>query len=108
MNEELSTLNVEPAFPTHPGAILKDEIEYSGFSQREIAKKMGVPASRLNEILNAKRPLSTEYALMLEAVLGVDAQTLLAMQARYDMLQAKRDKSFMARLQQMRRVAAVL
>ena len=45
--------NLEPAFPTHPGEILKEEIEYRGISQRKLAERMGIGYSVLNEILNA-------------------------------------------------------
>lgn len=44
-----------PAFPTHPGDVLKDEIEYRGISQRQLAEEMGIAYSALNEILNARR-----------------------------------------------------
>ena len=30
--------NLSPAFPTHPGAVLKEEMEYRGISQRQLAK----------------------------------------------------------------------
>jgi len=42
--------NLEPAFPTHPGEILKEEIEYRGISQRKLAEQMGIGYSVLNEI----------------------------------------------------------
>ena len=51
--------NITPFEPTHPGEILKDEIEYRGISQKKLAKEMGVSYTVLNEILNAKRPLNT-------------------------------------------------
>lgn len=41
--------------------------------------------SVLNEVLNGKRPVSTEYALMLEAVLGIDASIWLRLQMDYNM-----------------------
>jgi len=44
--------------PTHPGEILKDEIEYRGISQRKLAEQMSMSYSVINEILNAHRPLS--------------------------------------------------
>ena len=47
--------NLTPAFPTHPGEVLKDEIEYRGISQRKLAEEMGIAYSALNEILNAKQ-----------------------------------------------------
>ena len=44
-------------------------------------------------MLNGKRSLSPELAMMMEAALGVDAAPLLAMQNEYDMLMAERDDS---------------
>ena len=37
--------NLTPAFAIHPGAILKDEIEYRGISQSQLAKDMGIAYS---------------------------------------------------------------
>ena len=42
--------NITPFEPTHPGEILKDEIEYRGISQKKLAKEMGVSYTVLNEI----------------------------------------------------------
>lgn len=58
------------AYPTHPGEILKDEIEECGISQRQLAENMGLTYSVVNEILNARRPLTAKTALMFEAALG--------------------------------------
>ena len=41
--------NLTPAYPTHPGEIIKDEVEYRGISQRQLAKQMGIANSALNE-----------------------------------------------------------
>ena len=46
------------ANPTHPGEVLKDEIEYRGITQRKLAESMGLAYSVVNEILNAKRTSS--------------------------------------------------
>ena len=87
---------------------MKDELEYRGISQRGLAKKIGISYSVLNEVLNGKRALNTELALMMEAALGVDAAPLLAMQNEYDMLMAERDASFMEKLRRIRQIAAAL
>ena len=71
--------NLKPFQPTHPGEVLKEELEFRGISQRGLAKKLGISYSALNEMLNGKRALNTELALMMEAALGVDAAPLLAM-----------------------------
>ena len=52
--------NLIPFEPTHPGEVLKDEIEFRGISQKKLAKEMGVSYTVLNEILNAKRSLNTK------------------------------------------------
>lgn len=93
--------------PTHPGEVLKDELEFRGISQRGLAGKMGISYSVLNEVLNGKRALNTELAMMMEAALGVDAAPLLAMQNEYNMLMAERNASFMEKLKNIRRIAAV-
>ena len=92
----------------HPGEMLKDEIEARGITQKDLAKRMGVSYTVFNEILNGKRPITTEYALLLEAALGIDAGVWLRLQADYNMQKAKSDKSFIARLEQIRKYAAVL
>ncbi|MDR0581345.1 MAG: HigA family addiction module antidote protein [Prevotellaceae bacterium] len=100
--------NLEPAYPTHPGEVLKDEIAYRGVSQRKLAADMGVPYTQLNEVLNGKRPVNTEFALLVEAVLDLPAEPLLKMQARYNVIVAKRDGKFIEKLNKIRQVAAVL
>lgn len=99
--------NLKPFQPTHPGEVLKEELEFRGISQRGLARKLEVSYSVLNEVLNGKRSLSPELALMMEAVLGVDAAPLLAMQNEYDMMMAELNPTFMEKLKQIRRVAAV-
>lgn len=100
--------NLTPAYPTHPGEILKEEIEYRGISQRKLAKQMGLAYSALNEILNARRPLTEKTALLFEAALGVDAEPLMRLQLKYNMQSTRKDSSFMERLAQVRKVAAML
>ena len=92
----------------HPGEILKDEIEYRGISQRKLAAQMGISPTLLNEILNGKRAVSAEYALLFEAALGIDAEPLIKLQVDYNIQVAKSDKSFLERLANIRKIAAVL
>lgn len=99
---------IEPIVPTHPGEIIKDEIEYRKLSQRKLAKQLGVSYSQLNEVLNGKRSLNTEMALLIAAALDIDAEPLLTLQTRYDIITAKRNKDFADRLSAIRRIVAVL
>lgn len=100
--------NLTPFEPTHPGEIIKDEIEYRGLSQRKLAAQMGISHTLLNEILNGKRAVSAQYALLFEAALGIPAQIWIRLQTKYDMQVAKSDKTFLERLANIRKIAAAL
>lgn len=100
--------NLTPYEPTHPGEMIKDEIEYRGLSQRKLAAQMGISPTLLNEILNGKRAVSTQYALLFEAALGIDADIWLRLQADYDMQIIKSNKSFLEKLANIRKMAAML
>ncbi|GHT33645.1 hypothetical protein AGMMS49574_19690 [Bacteroidia bacterium] len=108
VNPRMIANNLTPYRPIHPGEILKDEIEYRGISQRKLAAQMGVAYSVLNEILNAKRPVTTEYALFFEASLGMDAEPLIKMQADYNLQIIRQDTTFAQCLLDIRKVSAVL
>lgn len=99
---------ITPLHPTHPGILLKDEIEYRGISQRKLAAQMGISHTMLNEILNAKRPVNTEFALLIEAALGLDPETLVNMQSRYNLQMARADKTLAQRFEQIRKLSAIL
>lgn len=100
--------NLMPSRPIHPGELIKDEIEYRGITQKELAKEIGVPASVLNAVLNGKRAVTTEYALLLEAALGIEADLWLRLQSDYNKHTVKSDPTFMERLTRIRKVAAFL
>jgi len=99
--------NLVPYEPTHPGELLKEEIEYRGISQRKLAAQMGVSYSVLNEILNAKRPVTTEYALLFEAALDLEPEMLINMQADYNMQTIRQNKSWIERLANIRVAVAL-
>lgn len=100
--------NLTPAYPTHPGEVIKDEIEYRGISQRKLAEQMGISYKALNDILNGRRAMTTATAMMLEAALGVPADSLMRLQLKYNIQQAAHDKPFMERLNQIRKYASLL
>ena len=99
--------NIMPAYPTHPGEVLKDEIEYRGIPQNKLAENMNVSYTLLNEVLNGKRPVNTEFALLIEAALDLPAEPLLKMQARYNMFTAKKSSKFIEKLNSVRKMVAV-
>ena len=99
--------NMTSSMLIHPGEMIKDEIIARGITQKVLAEKMGVSYTVFNEILNGKRPVTTEYALLLEAALGTDTSIWIGLQTEYNMQKAKQDKSFMKRLENIRKIAAV-
>lgn len=99
--------NLTPFEPTHPGELLKDELESRGIAQAKFAEQIDVRPSLLNEIIKGKRGINTEMALILEAALGIDAGMWLNLQASYNMQVAKSNEPFMARLAKIRNVAAM-
>lgn len=94
--------------PTHPGEVLKDEIEYRKISQRKLAKGMGMSYKVLNDLLNGRRTFTLITAMMFEAALDVPADSLMNLQLKYNMYQAQHDKSFMEKLSEIRKYAAML
>ena len=87
---------------------MKEEIEYREISLRKLAEQMNVDYSELNQILNCKRQVNTEYALLFEAALGIEAEMLIKMQARYNMQMARKDRTFSERLMKIRNAAATI
>ena len=43
-----------PFEATHPGSILKDELDYRRISQKEFAQDIGMQKTMLNEIIKGK------------------------------------------------------
>ncbi len=100
--------NLTPSEPIHPGEILREEIEYRGITQTKLANELGVRVSLLNELIHGKRDMTMEYALMLEAALGIDSDFWINLQNSYNKTKAKHDTTFMAKLSNIRRIAAAL
>lgn len=93
--------------PTHPGDVVKEEIEERNISQKYFAECLGVSYTMLNEILNCKRPVTCDFALMIEKALGINSEMLMNMQSRYNMEAAKNQPSLLSRLKKIKPIAAM-
>jgi addiction module HigA family antidote len=71
--------------PEHPGAYLKELLDELALSQYRLAKDIGVPAMRINYVVNGKRPVTAELALRLGRYFGQNPRYRLNIQSRYDM-----------------------
>lgn len=94
--------------PNPSGRIAKEEIEYRKLSQSSLAKQMGVPYTALNDMLNGRRPLTANTAMLFEAALGINADLLIRMQLKYNMQIVRQDKTLADRLAEIRKVAGIL
>lgn len=74
----------ERILPVHPGIYLKEILDELAISQYRLAKDIGVPAMRINYIVNGKRPVNAELALRLGRYLGQNPRYWLNLQNRYD------------------------
>ena len=103
----IETNNLQSVRPYHPGELIKEELECRGIRQKDFAKRFGLSYSALNETLNAKRPITTEFALFLEAALGVNADLLVRMQTDYNIQVARKNNSLREKLNNIKKIAAV-
>lgn len=77
--------------PTHPGAILREDVlpSFPGMSVNAFARKLGVSRQTLHSVLVERRGVSAEMALRLGTLLGNGAQLWLDMQTKFDLWQAE-------------------
>jgi addiction module HigA family antidote len=80
--------------PPHPGDFIRTEIiEPIGLSVTAAAKVLGVSRPTLSSLLNGKADLSGDMALRIEKAFGVKMDTLMRMQASYDIALTRKRQS---------------
>jgi antitoxin HigA-1 len=77
--------------PPHPGEFIRTEIvEPAGLSVTAAAAALHVSRPTLSSLLNGKADLSGDMALRIEKAFGVRMDTLMRMQASYDIAQTRK------------------
>lgn len=72
--------------PVHPGEILQLEfLEPMELSQNQLARDIGVPPRRINEIVLGKRRVTADTALRLAKYFNMSAEFWLGLQMDYDL-----------------------
>jgi addiction module HigA family antidote len=72
--------------PVHPGEVLQAEfLEPMGLSQNELARGLGVPPRRINEIVLQKRRITADTALRLARFFKMSPDFWLGLQMDYDL-----------------------
>ena len=78
------------ARPAHPGQFIRMEIlEPLGLNVTEAARVLGVTRAALSALLNGRASLSPGMALRVEKAFGPKMDTLMRMQASYDIAEAR-------------------
>jgi addiction module HigA family antidote len=75
--------------PSHPGRLVKADLDVLGLTVAEAAKGLGVTRQQLYKVIKGESAISPEMALRLEKALGSTADTWLRMQVAYDLAQAR-------------------
>ena len=78
--------------PTHPGEILKEELEVRSMSINRFARDLGVPAGRISQIIQGKRSVSPDTALRLARFFGNSPEFWMNLQVQRDLAVARRER----------------
>ena len=98
-------IKLHPSLYAHPGEWLKrDVVEPYGMTVTEVAAHLGVSRQNMSLLLNGHAALSAKMALRFEKAFGISADTLLRMQATYDLARA-RGREGELKVERMRKVA---
>ncbi len=75
----------------HPGEVLlKDFLKPMGISQNRLAREIGVPPRRVNEIVLGKRGVTADTDLRLARFFGLSEGFWLGLQADYELMETRR------------------
>jgi antitoxin HigA-1 len=71
--------------PSHPGSLIKADIDELSLSVVEAAKALGISRQQLHSVIAGRASVTPEMAVRLEKALGSTAETWLRMQMNYDL-----------------------
>ena len=77
---------------THPGVMLRAELDARGITAHRLAIAIRVPANRITAILRRERPVTAETAVRLGRYLGTGPEFWMALQTAYDIDAVNREK----------------
>jgi addiction module HigA family antidote len=77
--------------PSHPGKVLAEEfLKPRGMNQIALAEKTGVSLQRINTLINGKRDMTAETAILLARLLKTTPPFWLNLQMTCDLYEATR------------------
>ena len=101
------TKHIDRMRPVHPGEVLREDfLAPLGLSVNALSIALGVPATRVHEIVKERRAVTADTAARLARHFGGDAASWLAMQAKYDLKTLPTLQSIERQVQVRERLAA--
>ena len=83
-------IKLHSSFAVHPGEWLRAEIvEPAGLNVTGLADHLGVSRQAMSKLLNGHQGLSADMAIRFEKAFGLKAETLMRMQAAYELAEAR-------------------
>jgi addiction module HigA family antidote len=76
----------------HPGHLLRRESQARGLSTNRLSVDLGVPSSRITDILNGRRGITADTAVRLGRYFGNSAQFWLDLQSQYDIAIVEKER----------------
>jgi HTH-type transcriptional regulator/antitoxin HigA len=86
-------VNRRPFRPVSPGEILRDELGARGWTQKELARKIGRPVQAVSEIANARKQITADTALSLADVFGTSPEFWMNLETNYRLDLARRRRA---------------
>lgn len=87
----MNSLRAKDRRPTHPGAILREDILPSlGMTQTELADRLRVSRRTVSQVIHEHRPITPDMAIRLAHLLGGRAESWLTMQSALDIWELER------------------
>lgn len=81
-----------PTVAIPPGDTIKENMDYLGMSQKELAARLGITEKHLSNIINGNSPITYDTALKLESVIGPSADFWMNLETRYQLNKARLEK----------------
>ena len=83
-------IKLHDSFAVHPGLWLRTEVvEPAGLSVTALAERLHVTRQAASNLLNGNSGLSAEMAIRFEKAFGLQADTLVRMQAAHELADAR-------------------
>ena len=81
-----------PTVAIPPGETVKENMEFLGMNQKELAARLNITPKHLSNIINGNAPITYDTALKLESVIGPSAQFWMNLETNYQLNKARLEK----------------